>query len=53
MPGAEAGRRDTDILLCAHHLRASAWTLLTLGAPVYDHRGDLIEDIVSIFVHDR
>jgi hypothetical protein len=53
MPGRETGPRDTDILLCAHHLRASATTLQALGAPVYDRSGDLLDDIASVFVAGR
>jgi hypothetical protein len=50
---AGAAQAETDILLCAHHLRRSAATLRALGAAVYDQRGELLDDIGSTFAADR
>jgi hypothetical protein len=52
---APAGARpaETGILLCAHHLRASQAALRDRGAAVSDKRGDLLDDLNTIFVRDR
>jgi hypothetical protein len=44
---------ETDLLLCAHHLRESAAALGAAGAQVYDRGGDPIDDLTSVFVQDR
>ncbi|CAI7978710.1 conserved hypothetical protein [Frankia sp. Hr75.2] len=36
---AQSGRPREEILLCAHHLRASSGRLRALGVPVYDRAG--------------
>ena len=51
-PAGAAAHTETDILLCAHHLRRSAAALRALGAAIYQ-RGDLLDDIGSTFAADR
>jgi hypothetical protein len=50
---AGARNLEVDILLCAHHLRRSAAALRRLGAVVYDHRGDVVDDVTVIFARVR
>jgi hypothetical protein len=50
---AEGRAGETDLLLCAHHLRTSIVALRRLGAVVYDRRGDLIDDVAAVFARGR
>jgi hypothetical protein len=43
---------ETDLLLCAHHLRASAAVLTMSGTLAFDRDGDLIDDASSVFTSD-
>jgi hypothetical protein len=53
IPWAEGRDGETDLLLCAHHLRTSMDALRRLGAVVYDRRGDLLDDAVAVFARGR
>lgn len=43
LPPGPALPNPPEILLCAHHLRASQQRLVALGAAVYDDLGRLVE----------
>lgn len=53
IPWAEGRAGETDLLICAHHLRTSMVALRRLGAVVYDRRGDLLDDVAAVFARDR
>jgi hypothetical protein len=44
---------ESDVLLCAHHLRRSAAALKACDAWVYDRRGDPIDELGEVFLQDR
>ncbi|WP_312628994.1 hypothetical protein [Pseudofrankia sp. BMG5.37] len=44
---------ESDVLLCAHHLRRSAAALEACDARVYDRFGDPIDELGKVFLHDR
>jgi hypothetical protein len=44
---------ESEILLCAHHLRRSARALQARGALVYDRGGDLLDELATVFAQDR
>ncbi|TCJ35094.1 MULTISPECIES: hypothetical protein [unclassified Parafrankia] len=46
---AQDGRPEQEILLCAHHLRASSERLRALGTSVYDRAGMPLNDPGSYF----
>ncbi|MCK9925967.1 hypothetical protein MXD62_02115 [Frankia sp. Mgl5] len=46
---AQAERPEQEILLCAHHLRASSERLRALGTSVYDSAGMPLDDPGSFF----
>jgi hypothetical protein len=56
LPGDPSAQRaqaaEADILLCAHHLRASAGALLACGASVYDRGGNPIDEFTTVFAQN-
>jgi hypothetical protein len=47
------GANESEILLCAHHLRRSARALQARGALVYDRGGDPLDELATVFAQDR